>query len=191
VTDLLTYAQLGVRHILDPGALDHLLFLLVLAAAYRPGDWRGALRVVSAFTAGHSVTLALAVHNPLLLPTELVEFLIPITIIAAGLENLAGRAGRPTRWCGHYRPLFAGVFGLVHGAGFAGYLGQLHLDSVAIPLVGFNLGIEAAQVAVLAGSAALLAGLDRLAPHRVRVAAVSAVSLVLAARMALERSPWP
>ena len=60
MSELLAYAQLGVRHILDPAALDHLLFLLVLAAAYRLGDWRDALWVISAFTIGHSITLGLA-----------------------------------------------------------------------------------------------------------------------------------
>jgi len=190
VSELLTYAELGLRHILDPDAIDHRLFLLVLAAAHRPSDWRDALWVVSAFTLGHSVTLALAATNALALPTEAIEFLIPLTIIATGIENLAVGARGPIGLGTVYRPLLGGVFGLVHGAGFANYLRGLFLDSITVPLLGFNLGIEAGQIAVLAASAVALIGVDRIASHRVRVIAVSAVGLVLAARMAVERSPW-
>ena len=190
MSELLTYVQLGVRHILDPAALDHLLFLLVLAAAYRLRDWRDALWVVSAFTAGHSLTLALAATHVLILPNQAIEFLIPLTIVATGIENLAAGGRRPIGLGNGYRPILAGVFGLVHGAGFANYLRELFLDSITLPLLGFNLGIEAGQLVVLAGSAAALTMLDRLASHRVRVVAVSVLVLVLAARMAVERSPW-
>lgn len=191
MSELLTYAQLGVRHILDPAALDHLLFLLVLAAAYRLRDWRDALWVVSAFTAGHSLTLALAATHLLILPNQAIEFLIPLTIVVTGIDNLASGARRAIGLGKVYRPILAGLFGLVHGAGFANYLRELFLDSIALPLLGFNLGIEAGQLVVLAGSAAALTMLDRLASHRVRVVAVSVLVLVLAARMAIERSPWP
>lgn len=190
MSEFLTYVQLGVRHILDPGAIDHLLFLLVLAAAYRVSDWRDALWVVSAFTVGHSITLALAATDALVLPAAAIEFLIPLTIVATGIENLASGARRPFGLGRGYRPLLAGGFGLVHGAGFANYLRQLFLDSITIPLLGFNVGIEAGQIVVLAGSAVVLTALDRLASHRVRVVAVSTIVLVLAARMAVERVPW-
>jgi hypothetical protein len=190
MSELLTYAQLGVRHILDPAALDHLMFLLVLAAAYRLGDWRDALWVISAFTIGHSITLGLAATDTLVLPGEAIEFLIPLTIVATGIENLAAGAGGPIGLGKVYRPALAAVFGLVHGAGFANYLRGLALDSIAIPLLGFNLGIEAGQLVVLAGSALALAALDWLTSHRVRVVGVSAIVLVLAARMAVQRIPW-
>lgn len=190
MSELLTYAELGVRHILDPAAIDHLLFLLVLAAAYRLSDWRDALWVVSAFTIGHSVTLALSATDMLVLPAEAVEFLIPLTIVATGIENLVSGARWPLGLGRVYRPILAGVFGLVHGAGFANYLRELFLDSITVPLLGFNLGIEAGQLVVLAVSAIALTVLDRLASHRVRVMAVSTIVLALAARMALERSPW-
>lgn len=190
MSELLTYAELGVRHILDPAAIDHLLFLLVLAAAYRLRDWRDALWVVSAFTIGHSVTLALSATETLVLSAEAVEFLIPLTIVATGIENLVSGARRPLALGRVYRPILAGAFGLVHGAGFANYLRELFLDSITVPLLGFNLGIEAGQLGVLAVSAIVLSVLDRLASHRVRVVAVSTIALALAARMALERSPW-
>ena len=197
MSELLTFAHLGFLHITDPRGADHVLFILVLAAIYRLRDWRQAVAVVTAFTVGHSVTLALAVTGVLHLPTALVEFLIPVTIVATAAENLLvrDRAGAP--WRGRYRPVFAGVFGLVHGAGFANYLRSLFVDGVAVPLLGFNLGIEAGQVAVLVAATVLFAGLDRLlgglrapSPFRLRVVAVSAVIAVVAAGWAVERSPW-
>jgi hypothetical protein len=190
VSELVTYGELGVRHILNPAALDHLLLLLALAAGYRPGEWRDALWVISAFTVGHSVTLALVATNALVLPADAVEFLIPLTIAAAAINNLAGGAPRTVRFGRLSRPLLAGVFGLVHGAGFANYLRGLFLQSITVPLLGFNLGIEAGQLVVLAASVACLGVLDRVTSHRRRVVAVSGLVLALAARMAAERSPW-
>jgi hypothetical protein len=190
MSEIAAYAQLGVRHILDPAALDHLLFLLALAAGYRLVEWRQAFWVITAFTVGHSVTLALAATGALVLPADAIEFLIPLTIVAAGIENLAGAPRRPIGPGRLYRPLLAGVFGLVHGAGFANYLRGLFLDSIAMPLLGFNLGIEAGQLVVLAASVLALGAVDRVVSHRIRVVAVSAIVLVLAARMAAERAPW-
>jgi hypothetical protein len=189
MSELATYVRLGVGHILTPGAIDHLLFLLVLAAAYRLSDWREALWVVTAFTVGHSVSLALAVTGALALPVRTIEFLIPLTIVAAATENLAG-AGRRLSLTGAHRPVLAAVFGLVHGAGFAAYLRGLLLEEIAVPLLGFNVGIEIAQVLVFAAAALSLALVDRVTSHRMRVVAVSAAVLALAVRMAVERSPW-
>ena len=189
MSELLAYGRVGAGHILDPAAVDHLLFLLVLAAAYRLREWREALWVITAFTLGHSVTLVLAATDALVLSAAAVEFLIPLTIIATGIENLAS-AGRRLRLAAVYRPILAGVFGLVHGAGFANYLRGLFLESITVPLLGFNLGIEVAQILVLGASAIALAAVDRLATYRVRVVTVSAVVLVLATRMALARGPW-
>jgi hypothetical protein len=84
----------------------------------------------------------------------------------------------------------AAVFGLVHGAGFATYLRGLLLDAIAVPLLGFNVGIEIAQILVLAAAALSLALVDRAASPRTRLVAVSGAVLVLAVRMAVERSPW-
>ncbi len=203
MSDLLTFIQLGFRHITDLEAMDHILFLLALAVIYRPRDWRDALWVVTAFTVGHSITLALAVANTLVLPAALIEFLIPITIMATGIENIAVAERARAPWGGRYRPMFAVVFGLVHGAGFANYLRSLFLGPIALPLFGFNVGIELGQLVVLALAAAVLLALDRLLAAlrvrvtsggstvlRLRIVTVSAVIVLLAARMAVERRPW-
>ena len=200
MSDLGAFIQLGFRHITDIGAMDHILFLLALAAIYRPRDWRSALWVVTAFTVGHSITLALAVTGAIRLPTRLIEFLIPITIVATCVENIlvSDRQRAPLR--GRYRPVFAGVFGLVHGAGFANYLRDLFQDHIALPLFGFNLGIEIGQIVVLLIAALVLLSADKViavlrrpdaaSVLRLRVLAVSSVVLVIAAHWAVERNPW-
>jgi hypothetical protein len=201
VSELVTFVHLGFRHITDLTALDHMLFLLALAAIYRGRDWREVLWVITAFTVGHSVTLALAVTGALRLPTPLIEFLIPVTILVTGLENILVRRRDRAPLGGGYRPVFAGVFGLVHGAGFANYLQSLFVGSIVVPLLGFNAGIELGQLVVLGLAALVLAGLDwtlaRLrAPeatpslHRLRVVAISAMVVVVAAGMAASRTPW-
>lgn len=199
MSDLATYVTLGFRHIVNVAATDHLLFLCALAAIYRLRDWRDSLWVITAFTLGHSVTLALAGTGVLALPTKLIEFLIPVTIVATCVENLAVRDRTRAPWGGRYRPVFAGAFGLVHGAGFANYLRSLFVHDVALPLFGFNVGIELGQLVVLALAAAALALLDRLlalltlaggSPLRLRVVAVSAAVALVAVRWAVERSPF-
>ena len=200
MSELWAFLQVGFRHIVALDAADHILFLFALAAIYRGRDWRAAMWVISAFTVGHSITLALAVTNVLVLPTTLVEFLIPVTIVATGVENVILReraaAGRGAR----HRPLFAGVFGLVHGAGFAGYLKSLFVANIAIPLFGFNVGIELGQIVVLCGAAACYLAVDRLLhllPRRdgwpsafnMRLVGVSSVIAVVATGWAWQRFP--
>ena len=192
MSEFLTFVHLGFRHIADLGAGDHILFLLALAAIYRARDWQDSLWVISAFTVGHSITLAMAATGALRIPVPLIEFLIPLTILATGIENVMG---------GRYRPVFAGAFGLVHGAGFASYLQSLFTGSIVVPLFGFNVGIELGQLVVLGAAALLLAGIDGLlavvrqssaspSAYRLRVLGVSTVVMLVAAKMAAARSPW-
>jgi hypothetical protein len=201
MSELPAFVRLGFHHITDLAALDHILFLFALAAIYRGRDWRDMLWVVSAFTVGHSITLALAATGALRLPTALIEFLIPITILVTGLEHLAVRRRERAPLGGGYRPVFAGVFGLVHGAGFATYLQSLFTGSIVLPLLGFNIGIEVGQIAVLALAMLGLAAVDRAlarlrvpgnwpSAYRLRVVAVSALVVVIAAEMAASRAPW-
>jgi hypothetical protein len=200
VSEITAFVHVGFRHIVDVEAMDHILFLLALAAVYRLRDARMALWVITAFTIGHSISLALAVTGLVRLPSPLIEFLIPITIVATGVENLLFAARRASHR-GGYRPVLAGVFGLVHGAGFANYLNALFMTHIALPLFGFNVGIELGQILVLSAAAAVLsvldAGIARLtlrrgawAPLQVRTALVSAVVIVIASHWAIERRPW-
>ncbi len=201
MSEFLTFLQLGFRHITDVNALDHILFLLALAAIYRLRDWRRAIWVITAFTVGHSVTLALAVSGAVRLPTDIIEFLIPLTIVAACIENILVANRNPDSGSGRFRPLFAGLFGLVHGAGFANYLRDLFVDRIALPLFGFNVGIELGQLVVLMLAGILFAAADWLisifrgqvesrSVLRLRILVVSCLVMVVAARWAVERRPW-
>ena len=198
---LRSFIPLGFGHITAAGALDHILFLLVLAAIYRWQEWRQAMVVVTAFTVGHSLTLAIAVLRPGSLPDPgIIEFLIPLTIIATGIENIVSRGVQENQVRAGRRALLAGGFGLVHGAGFAGYLTELLPGSIAAPLIGFNIGIELGQVVVLAAAFASLALVDQLTRRlargqeslgfRLRVAGVSAMVILMSSVWAVERAPW-
>lgn len=162
MSDLLAFGTLGFQHIVDIRAADHLLFLLVLGAIYRPRDWRAALLVVSAFTVGHSITLAAAALGWVTPPTRWIEFLIPVTIVATGAENLVRGERAALGAAARLRPAFTLVFGLVHGAGFATYLRSLLGSEVVVPLLGFNLGVEAGQVVILLAAALGFTALDGL-----------------------------
>ena len=201
ITTLRSFASLGFGHITAPGALDHILFLLVLAAIYRGTEWRQALVVVTAFTVGHSLTLAIALLRPDLLPSpRIVEFLIPLTIVATGIENMLTRGRREARMHMSRRAALAGGFVLVHGAGFAGYLADLIPGSIGTPLLGFNVGLELGQALVLILAFIALVAVDRvlrvmLRGHhanafRLRVVAVSLLVAVAGSTWALERAPW-
>ncbi len=196
MSELWVFLQIGFRHIVALDAADHILFLLALAAIYRSRTWRSALWVITAFSVGHTITLGLAVANLLPVPANVIEFLIPVTIVLTGIENLALRervaAGRGAR----HRPVFAGVFGLVHGAGFAGYLKSLFVTQIAMPLFAFNLGIELGQIVLLAAAVALFWALDRALAIRgaanafqLRLVGVSALVTIVATGWAWTR--WP
>lgn len=197
MSELVAFMQLGMQHILSIDAADHVLFLLVLSAIYRLREWRRVLWVISAFTVGHSITLALAVTERLVLPQATVEFLIPVTIVLTAIENLMHRGRATAGRSALARLLIVGMFGLIHGAGFAGYLRSLFLDDIAGPLIGFNIGIELGQLVVMALIAALFHGVQlvaaRVAPGRdvypVRMIGVSAGVMLVASTWAWERLP--
>ena len=200
MSELATFMRLGFRHIVGIDAIDHILFLVALAAIYRVRDLRQLIWVITAFTIGHSITLALAVTGLVTLPTALIEFLIPVTIVVTGVENMLVRVWDPGSWRIRSRPLFAGLFGLIHGAGFANYLKALFVEQIAVPLLGFNIGIEAGQLVVLLGIGVGFALIDRLLlalrgsratwdVHRARVLAVSLFVVALGSKWAFERLP--
>lgn len=159
------YVGIGVEHIwLGP---DHLLFVLglMLLVGWRP---RQLLATVTAFTVGHSVTLALATLGVVDLPTRAVEAVIALSIVVLAAELV--RPGAPSR-AARAPWVFAVVCGLLHGFGFAGVLGDVGLPPDAIPaaLLGFNVGVEVGQLAfvavlLVAGAAATRAGLARGRP---------------------------
>ncbi|MEO8577117.1 MAG: HupE/UreJ family protein [Gemmatimonadales bacterium] len=200
MSEFSTFVEFGFRHITDIGAMDHILFLLALAVIYYARDWRDALWVVTAFTVGHSITLGLSVSGIVALPIAIIEFLIPVTIALTCLENMIFVRRDPPKWRHRYRPLLAGAFGLIHGAGFADYLKGIFPGRIAIPLLGFNIGVELGQLVLLAVFAALFLVGDALifdwrkrargSQPTWRVVPVSVVAFLVAAGWAIERNPW-
>jgi hypothetical protein len=139
-----TYFPIGFDHIVSLAGFDHLLFIVVLCASYAWREWRQVLVLLTGFTLGHSLTLALTALHLVVFPQQWVELLIPVTILATSLTNVAlpkpAKIGRPF--------VLATLFGLVHGCGFAGYFAMMLGDeqSIVVPLLAFNLGLEAGQV---------------------------------------------
>lgn len=144
------YFELGLEHILDVQGYDHILFVVSLCSLYTLTDWKRVLILVTAFTIGHSITLALSTLDVISIDAGLIEFLIPITIIITAIANLFSRPGSDrTRFSTNYG--FAGFFGLIHGMGFSNYLKSLlgKDSSIVTQLLAFNIGIEAGQIIIV------------------------------------------
>lgn len=188
----LNYFTEGWRHIISADALDHQLFILVLAAMYTIKDWKQVLILVTAFTVGHSVTLALSTLNIIQVPTEWVEFLIPTTIVFTAAYNFFSKDFDPKRIRWNYA--LALFFGLIHGLGFANTLRFMLAkdESLAWSLLQFNLGLEAGQIVVVIGIlllAYLFIYLIKL-NRRYWVWLLSSAGFIVALKIAIERAPW-
>ena len=144
------YFQLGVKHILDLAGFDHILFIIALCAIYLARDWKKILILVTAFTIGHSITLALATLNLVRVNTNLVEFLIPLTILLTSLANLLKPKAYTNRGL-QLNYVFALFFGLVHGFGFSSYLKSIlgSGSNIFQPLMAFNIGLEIGQLVIV------------------------------------------
>ena len=197
ISTFTVYLRLGFEHLLDLRGYDHILFLAVLCAAYSLARWRELLVLVTAFTIGHSVSLAVATLRLVRVDTGLVEFLIPVTIVATAVTNLVElRREDPAEHRVAARPLRYGlalVFGVVHGLGFSNFL-RLVLGeerSLLVPLLSFNIGLELAQIVVAAGVllVALVAVRLLSLPQRLWTFLLSALAGGVAAVMVVQR--WP
>lgn len=138
----------GFFHIVDIGALDHILFILAVVAVYKITEWKKILWVVTSFTIAHSVSLALSVMNIINVPSKIVELLIAFTICYTCIENIFLKNHNP------YRVYITGFFGLIHGLGFSAALkslfsgAELNFFETLLP---FNLGIECGQLVIISG----------------------------------------
>ena len=181
------YLELGIGHILDPKGLDHVLFLVVLVLAHSLAQWKQVLVLATAFTLGHSVTLALAAYDLVTLDSALVELLIAISIAATALYNLAKPVSStltPLRYTA------ALLFGLIHGLGFSNYFRIiLGKDSIILPLLGFNLGVEIAQVIIVTIVLLVMHLLTKnfKLEKKYVIIAISAIVLVFSLKMVVER----
>lgn len=190
--DFLFYLNLGWEHIISLDALDHQLFVLALIAVYSYSDWKKILVLVTAFTIGHSVTLALSILDIVRVPSAWVEFLIPLTIVITSLGNILTKNKKASQnKTNYYLALF---FGLIHGMGFANTARVMiaKSQSIALPLLGFNIGLELGQIAIVFGILLLLIILLNLFKVNKKdwILFVSSGVFALALKMTLERLPF-
>jgi hypothetical protein len=146
------YFQIGLKHVLDIYAYDHVLFLIALAVPFSFKDWKRIVLLVSLFTIGHTIALMLSVFGIIAVKVNVVEFLIPITILITALFNLF-TAGKSSKKESINLVFFITLFfGIIHGLGFSNYFKTIlggTPSSKLLPLGEFALGIEAAQIVVV------------------------------------------
>ena len=158
------YLQLGFEHIADLEGYDHILFLVALCAVFSYKDWKKILVLATAFTIGHSITLALSALDILRFDSKLIEILIPVTILLTALKNLFFKIKKESLWdLSYLLPLF---FGLIHGMGFSTFFKSsvkeetkssyfnsaqevADTSDVTIQLLAFNLGVELGQILIV------------------------------------------
>lgn len=149
MSDFWLYLKLGLHHVLDWQAYDHVLFLIVLVAAYTFSSWKNIFILVTLFTVGHTMSLLLASYNIVSVSSIWIEFLIPITILIAAVYNLfTARKNIYSESIGLFYVITI-FFGLIHGFGFASYFKIINDDKAILPLLEFALGIEIAQLIIV------------------------------------------
>lgn len=184
---------MGLNHVLDFSAYDHILFLIVLAVVFSFNQWKKVLWLVTLFTIGHSLTLALSAYGILKINMNLIEFLIPLTIFITGVVNVftakKSSAGKQS-----VNLTFALFFGLIHGLGFSNYFKLMvgKEENKLVPLLEFALGIEAAQIIIVLGIliiGTLLQNFFRVT-RRDWILVTSSIVIGFAMQMMLDRVFW-
>ncbi len=192
----LTYFELGFQHIMDWMALDHLLFILSFTCIFTFSKIRETILLATAFTIGHTITLALATLKIIEANMAWVEFIIPLTIFLSAIYNFSfNPKKRSKKDFNGFKYTIIGLFGLIHGLGFSNYLQSLlgKESTLFIPLLSFNIGLEIAQILViflilLANSLLINTGKVN---HKSLVLIISGIILGIVAPMLVERFPLP
>ena len=186
------YFDIGRKHIADLEGYDHIIFVAALCLRYSFKDWRKLLILITAFTIGHSITLALSTFNIVNISEKWIEFLIPVTIMITAVANVYQKevVNQPKIPLIYFFTLF---FGLIHGLGFSYKLKAMagHGHNIVSQLLAFNLGVEVGQlllVVVLLTITFVIVGLIKL-NKRIYISLVSSVIFIIALYMAIER--WP
>jgi HupE / UreJ protein len=187
--DFIFYFKQGWQHIISWDALDHILFVTALSAIYLLKNWKQVLVLVTAFTIGHSITLALSVFDMVRIKDSLVETAIPLTIMATAVFNFFQKDYTPKSLRLNY--FLALFFGLIHGLGFANALRFMLAkgQSIGWNLLGFNIGLEAGQIFVVAAILILsYVAVDKIKLGRKWwVWVLSAAAFCIALKMVIER----
>ena len=152
MNDFILYVKMGLNHVLDLSAYDHIIFLIVLAVVFSFYQLKKVLWLVTLFTLGHSITLALSAYEVLSIRVDIIEFLIPLTIFITGFVNIIN-SNKTSDKKDNINLIFALLFGLIHGLGFSNYFRMMigQEENKLYPLIEFALGIELAQVIIVIG----------------------------------------
>ncbi|WP_397444697.1 HupE/UreJ family protein [Polaribacter sp. R77954] len=191
--DFILYFKMGLNHVLDFTAYDHILFLIVLAVVFSFYEVKKVLWLVTLFTLGHSLTLALSAYEVLQIRMDVIEFLIPLSIFITGAVNIFNSNKTSTKK-DNINLIFALFFGLIHGLGFSNYFKMMigKEESKLFPLIEFALGIEAAQIIIVVGI--LIVG--ALAKNHLKVSkrdwilVLSSIVIGFAIQMMVDRVFW-
>ena len=188
------YLQMGLDHVLDLSAYDHILFLSALVLPFTFKDWKKVLLLATVFTVAHCLSLALSVYGLATLDVALIEFLIPITILFTALYNLWYAIKSLKNNNSGLHLIATAFFGLIHGFGFSNYFKMLMAEEEEklISLLGFATGIELSQVfiiiCILLLSYLLLSVAKIKAQLFIGVASIVIIAVVIP--MLVETFPW-
>jgi len=152
MSDFWIYSTIGLKHVLNIFAYDHVLFLLALTVPYEFKSWKRLLILVSLFTLGHTLALLLSVFNIVTIKPNIVEFLIPITILITAMYNIVVSGKSSKKDSITFIGIVTACFGIIHGLGFSNYFNTLVTGKPTdklLPLFEFGLGIETAQITVV------------------------------------------
>lgn len=181
----------GLMHITDFEGYDHMLFLLALTAPFSFKEWKQVVLLATAFTLGHSVSLGLAASDAIRFSSDLIETLIPITIVLTALGNLIPVGPNPSTQSVWLRYTAAIAFGLIHGMGFSSYFRMISGDGESFirELFLFNLGVELGQIMIVLCILTIVAIARRVfSTHERAIAlALSSVALLLASVLTIDK----
>lgn len=186
------YFNLGLYHVLDWNAYDHVLFFIALCAAYSWNAWRRLLFLVTIFTLGHTISLFLSHFQVVSVDARWVEFLIPITILTAAIYNLFKAGGNRSHEQVGLLFVVTLFFGLIHGFGFGRYYNQINEDKTVLPLLEFALGIEISQIIVVLAVLAVWFFVQTFFRFQQRdwVMVISSIVIGMTFPMLIENWPW-
>jgi hypothetical protein len=192
--DFWFYCKLGINHVLDWGAYDHVLFLTALTVPFTFRNWKKVLVLATLFTIAHCFSLLLSAYDFVRVNVELVEFLIPLTILSTALYNILLALNIRREGKAYLLEFTTTFFGLIHGFGFSNYFNMLMSGEQEKlgPLVGFASGIEISQILVI--FSVLLMGYIFQNSLKVKkltfVVVVSSAIVLLTIPMLMKSWPW-
>ncbi|WP_309640105.1 HupE/UreJ family protein [Flavobacterium sp.] len=152
MSDFWIYVEIGLKHVLNIKSYDHVLFLMALTVPHTFNDWKKILLLVTVFTIGHTLALVLSVFQIVMIKAQLVEFLIPITILITAIFNFFSVGKASKKESVNSIVLITLFFGVIHGLGFSNYFKTIlpgNPSDKVMPLLEFALGIEGAQMTVV------------------------------------------